>query len=415
MKINSLALKVGQNTLIQAVGKFIAAGLSFISIALLTRYLGVSGYGSFTLVFSYLAFFSLISDFGLQLVTVKELSVTKQNIEKLYGTYFTIKVFLGILSSLLALIFLIFFPYSVELKVGIAVGVTAVFVSGLMGYFNSVFQARVRLDLLTLFDLVSRLSSVVAIIIFVYFKLNFYYIVSTVLIGNLVSFISAGILLKDTIRRNYDFFLARRLLLLSIPVGITSLLSTLYFKIDTIILSLFKSASDVGIYSLSYKLLENIVMFWGFYMAVTYPLLAKFKKEDKNRYSNLFKNSIYLAIVASIIIVILSYILSPLVVEIFGGNQFAESSNVLRILLLSLPLILVNNIFYNFYVIEEFNWVIILGMILSLVVNVVLNVIFIPKYSFIAASYITILSEIVLLGTYVVGMKFINKTKMYGK
>lgn len=415
MKINALVLKVGQNTIIQSIGKFIAAGLSFISIALLTRYLGASGYGNFTLVFSYLAFFSLISDFGLQLVTVKELASTKGKIEKLYGTYFTIKIGLGILSSVLALVFLVFFPYSAELKLGIVVGITAVFISGLMGYFNSIFQARVRLDLLTFFDLVSRLFTVIAIIVFVCLKLNFYFIVSTVLVGNLVSFISAAVLLRDTISKNYDFLLARRLLLLSIPVGVTSLLSTLYFKVDTIILSLFKSSSDVGVYSLSYKLLENLVIFWGFYMAVTYPLLAKFRNEDKKSYTKLFKNSIYIALIASVTIMVISYILSPFVVEIFGGSQFVESSSVFRILLFSLPLIFINNIFYNFYVIEEFNWVIIIGMIASLITNVVLNVIFIPRYSFVAAAYITVLSEVILLGTYLIGLKFVSKIKTYGK
>src|SRR6185312_11347102 len=103
---------------------------------------------------------------------------------------------LGLISSLLALVFLYFFPYSEELKIGISIGVIAVFVSGLMGYFNSIFQARVRLDLLTFFDLLTRAFSLIAIIIFVSLKFNFYFVVSTVLIGNLASFIGAWIILK---------------------------------------------------------------------------------------------------------------------------------------------------------------------------------------------------------------------------
>ncbi|HXS15307.1 MAG TPA: flippase [Candidatus Saccharimonadales bacterium] len=415
MKLNHIALKIGGATLIQSIGKFIAAGLSFISVALLTRYLGTSGYGDFTLIFSYLAFFSLISDFGLQLVTVKELASAKEKIENLYGTYLGIKIALGIISSVLALIILFLFPYSNQLKIGIGIGVVAVFVSGMMGYFNSIFQARVRLDLITLFDLVSRFFSLITIILFISLHLNFYYIVSTVLIGNLVSFLFAAVLLKDTVSNNYDFVLAKRLLFLSVPIGITSLLSTLYFKVDTIILSLLRSATDVGIYSLSYKILENILVFWGFYMAATYPLLARYKSEKNSRYTTLLKSSVILALVSSIPIVIISFIFAPLAIYLFGGSQFVQSIIVLRILLFSLPLLFLNNTFYNFYVIEEFNSVIIVGMTVSFIVNVYLNLIFIPKYSYIGASYVTILSEVILLASYIVGLRFLKKEKTDGK
>lgn len=415
MELDSLVIKIGKNTFIQSIGKFISAGLSFISVALLTRYLGTTGYGNFTLIFSYLTFFSLISDFGLQLVTVKELAGAKEKIKDLYGTYLSIKVILGIIASALALIFTFFFPYSTELKLGICIGVIAVFISGLMGYFNSILQSRVRLDLITFFDVISRLFSVLAIVFFMMLHFNFYYIVSTVLIGNLISFTFAGFLLKDTFTKHIDFILAKRLILLSLPVGITSVLSTLYFKVDIIILSIIKSSADVGIYSLAYKILENILVFWGFYMAVTYPLLANYKLHNHQRYLRLLKNSVLLAVVSSLPIVIISFILAPLAIFLFGGEAFNGSIQVLRILIFSLPFLFLNNTFYSFYVIEEFNIVIIFGMMLSLIANVVLNIIYIPKYGYIGASYITILSELILFVTYVVGFKYLKKEKTDGE
>lgn len=404
-----LVFQIASNTIVQSLGKVVSVGLSFISIALLTRYLGIAGYGNFTLVFSYLAFFSLIADFGLQVVAVKEIAGAKEKIERLYGTYLLLRFCLVLVSSFLALIFLLFFPYSSELKMAIIIGTIAVGVSGMTGYFNTLFQAKIRLDLLTLVDLLGKFGSVLTIVLSVYFKLNFYFIVGSVLFGNIVSFIIGLLLLPHTITTAFDYTFAKRLLLLSIPVGITSLLSTLYFKIDTIILSLLKPSTDVGIYSLAYKILENITLFWFFYVGTVFPLLAKLKAENRTKYKKLFNNSILLAIVISLPIIIISYILSPIVIMFFGGQQFNNSVSALRILLFSLPFLLVNTLFYNFYILEEFNIVVILGMFISLVFNVICNIIFIPHYSYVAASYITVFSEIILLTSYLLGLIFFKK------
>ncbi|HEX7041980.1 MAG TPA: oligosaccharide flippase family protein, partial [Patescibacteria group bacterium] len=283
------------------------------------------------------------------------------------------------------------------------------------GYFNTVFQARVRLDLLTILDLVGRVGSVIGIIASVYLKLNFYYIIGSVLFGNTISFLLGMYLLPETVKTSFDYKFAKRLFLLSLPVGITSLLSTLYFKIDTIILSLYKPASDVGVYSLGYKILDNITLFWLFYVGTIYPILTRFKLENENKYRRLFKNSIILACIVSVPIVVISYFIAPLAINIFGGASFNDAIFALRILVFSLPFIFVNVLFYNFYIIEEFNIVVILGMLITLVINIVLNVVYIPRFSYIAASYITILSEVVLSVVYIIGVLYLKSRRNYEK
>ena len=71
---NSILYKIGFNTLIQFIGKAVSVLLGLATVALLTRYLGLAGYGNFTLVFAYMSFFGVFADFGLQLAIVRELS-----------------------------------------------------------------------------------------------------------------------------------------------------------------------------------------------------------------------------------------------------------------------------------------------------------------------------------------------------
>jgi len=102
---------IGYNTFVQILGKIVSTILGFISVGLLTRYLGQEGFGNYSLVFAYLSIFGIIADWGLQLTMVRELA-RKQNLsEEIYGTYLWLKIFLAIFANLLAIIFLLFFPY----------------------------------------------------------------------------------------------------------------------------------------------------------------------------------------------------------------------------------------------------------------------------------------------------------------
>ncbi len=395
--MDKVFLKIGYNTSIQLAGKILSVLLSVLAVGLVTRYLGASGYGDFTLVFVYMSFFAILSDFGLQLTMVRELSNKSANLEKLYGTYFWLKIGLVILSTVLAFIFLLFFPYSSMLKLGIVIGGIAVGISGLTGYGNTVFQFNIRLDLMTLIDVVTKIFTVALIALFIFLKLNFHAIISTILIGNLLGLLIAIFLLRKNIVFDFDRVLAKKIFLLSLPIGFTSFFSLIYFKLDTIILSVFKNAAEVGIYSLAYKVLENVIVVWGFYMAAVYPILARYKTgNEENKFNKLIEKSFFVATLLSFFIVIIFFSFAPTIINIFAGNDFYQSAISLRILIFTVPLLFINNIFYYKFLLKRNMYPVILGLISSLSINFILNIIYVPRYGYLASSYITVITELFL-------------------
>lgn len=398
MDNRSIFLRIGFNTLVQFGGKIISVLLSFLTVALLTRYLGTAGYGNFTLVFVYMSFFGVFADFGLQLTIVRELAQKNIDTDKIYGTYFWLKFLLVFVSTILALIVLLFFPYSQTLKIGIIVGALAVGIGGLSGYGTAIFQSNIRLDLVTLIDVITKLVTVGLIAAFVFLKLSFYHIVATVLFGNIVGFLVTIVILKKFIRFNfyYDHLLAKKIIQWSFPIGLTSFFSLAYFKLDTIMLSVMRSSAEVGIYSLAYKILENILVLWGFYMASVYPVLSGFS-DDRRRFLGLFKKSIFIAFGSSVFLIFIGFISAPTLINVFGGGGFHASILPFKILLFSVPIFFLDNLFYTLFLIKKKIAIVLYGMTLVLIVNFFLNLIFIPRNGYIAASYITILSELALL------------------
>ena len=399
---------IGYNTFAQLLGKAVSTVLAFVSVGLLTRYLGQEGFGNYSLVFAYLSIFGILADFGLQLTMVRELAKENKKNSAIYGTYLWLKIILVILSTLLAYFFLIFFPYSQFLKIAIVITSFGFALGALNNYGMVIFQANLRLDLLTLVDVATKIATVGLIALFVFLKSGFYSILNTVLIGNLVGSLLIVIILKKFIIFNFqfDFSLAKKIIRKSLPVGLISILAFLYFKIDTLILSIFRNPSEIGIYSLAYKIIENLLVLWGFYMATVYPLLSKFLGEKKDHQAKvLWQKSLVLAVFSGIFVLFAGWILAPLAIRILGGVEFKESILALRILLLGLPLFFLNNLFYHTFLAKEKIVPILLAISTSLVFNLILNLTLIPRWGYLAAAFNTVITEGYLLSFYLIKCK----------
>jgi len=138
MKTRALA----QNTAVQMIGKGIATVLGIGTVAVLTRFLGVEGYGQFTLVMTFLSIFAVLVDFGLTLTTTQMISEKKADEEKLLGNLISLRVISAVLFLALAPVVAIWFPYDEVVKLGIAVGAASYLFGRTSQMLVGVFQKR---------------------------------------------------------------------------------------------------------------------------------------------------------------------------------------------------------------------------------------------------------------------------------
>jgi O-antigen/teichoic acid export membrane protein len=386
--------------------------LSLISLGLLTRYLGAEKYGWFTLVFTYVSFFTTLADIGYNQTIVREFSRDIQKSKEIFGTLFNFKLILIGISIIAALVGLLFVPYQPDLKVAIVIGIVALAISNLSSYGTSILQSQLRLDLVALLDLIVKGITVLFIFFFVRWNLNFYYSIYAILFGNLIGACIEYFFIKDwiVIGPYFDRTLIRRMIKISLPVGITAVLTMLYFKVDTLMLSIIRSPVEVGIYALAYKILDNVIMLWGLIMASIFPLLSRYHgKNDSITYKKLLRNTVKLSIVLSIFILLVGHFFAPFIIRVLGGSKFYSSIAPLKVLLWAVPFLFLDNIFYNVMLSFGKTTYMIIPLLTSLVVTVVLNSLIIPTYGYMGASYVTVITEIITAGTYL--YLFITKFK----
>jgi len=143
----SLTKKVFYNTSAQFIGKILNTILGLVSVAVITRYLGVSGYGDYTTAFAYIMFFSVISDFGFFWVIVRKISIGEQ-IEKVIHNAQTLRLIFAAVVILAALVIAGFLPYSYELKIAVSMVAISILWSGQNSVYLALFQSQLRMDLL---------------------------------------------------------------------------------------------------------------------------------------------------------------------------------------------------------------------------------------------------------------------------
>lgn len=392
--------RISLNLGAQTFSKLISLALGLLNVGLITRYLGGSGYGNFVLAFAYFSFFGVLADFGFHLTMVRDLAAGKRG-NKIYNAFLSLKLIFIIFSLIFAIVILSFFPYSNFVKMGIILGGLGSSIGILNTYGTSIFQAQLRLDLVAILEIITKISTTLFIALFIYLNLGFYFILISVFLGNLCGsiFIYLSIVRTTSLKLALDLKIAKKIISRSFPIFLVSLLSILYFKLDILILSFFRDSKEIGAYGLSYKIIENLLVFWGFFMASLYPLFSKLKNK-KDEQKKLFKNSFLIALSSSFFLVLLLFPLTPYVIRLVAGNDFSQSTFLLKILLVALPFFFINNLYFHFFLSINKIRFITIPIFISLILNLVLNLMTIPSFGATAAAINTCVVEFSLLGAY---------------
>jgi O-antigen/teichoic acid export membrane protein len=248
-------------------------------------------------------------------------------------------------------------------------------------------------------ELIGKVCQVAFVLFAIKKDLGFSWIVAALLVNMLVSFSLVYAWSKKYLRfqMQFDFTYWKHFLKESAPIGVASMITFAYFKMDTILLSVMKSSTEVGIYNAAGKVLENITFFPAMIIGLIFPLLAKEIFKNKERFQDIANKTFKVFLLMVFPLVVGVVFLAEDIIQVIGGGGFAESAAVLRILVFALAFIFFGN-FYNSLLIAgnlQKRLMLILGLVAG--VNVALNLFFIPRFSYLASAYISVLTEFLVV------------------
>ena len=400
-----LARKIAYNVVLNSVFKvFTTVVLSLYSIRLITEYLGPEGFGKYATVLAFFAFFSALVDLGLAQVTAREISKQGADEKYILGRVFSLRLISSATLLLFAPLVLFLFDYERDLKIGIVIAAAAVLFSSTSLLLNGIFQKNLAMDRVAFVEFFGKLLQVILVTLIVRNNWGFLAIASTLLASLSFNAIVAFMLSRSFIRFSpkIDKTFWRSFLLESSPLAATALITFVYFKLDTIILSVLQSNSDVGIYNVAYKIMENLIFFPAMLAGLILPLLSHTLTSNRKLFEEIVDKTfkVFLLIVFPLIMGV--WVLAPEIIAIISGSGFGESVRVLRILVFALGCIFFGHYFTMLLIVSGAQKKLMKALLVAAVVNISLNLLLIPKYSYIAAASVSLLTEllvVILTGT----------------
>jgi len=385
--------KVSLNTFYQLVAKVVTSGTGFIIALLIWNQFGTTTYGDFAKVTAFVSLFYLFVDFGLNPIFLQH---DQSNLH--FKDLFYPRIIGGIGIAILACLIGFFLPYnslthtgfSPVVRMGIVLFSITILTEGLLYTATAVFQREFRYNYFLLASVVGSLLSLFLVSLMILFRLPFSTIFPFLVTGAIVEALLALVLTRQSLSPfSIDGAFVKKLFIRSFPITMMLAFNLIYFRIDLFLLAFFRPSSDVAIYDLSYKFFDFLVALPLFLSNALYPKLLIDVKQNNIARLSLRYVGMFLAI--SLFVVVPVWFLAPLLALI--KPDLLTIVVPLRLLALSLPIFFATNILQWLLIALSKQKFLSIVYILAAIFNIVLNVIFIPRYGYIASAIITGVSE----------------------
>jgi O-antigen/teichoic acid export membrane protein len=178
----------------------------------------------------------------------------------------------------------------------------------------------------------------------------------------------------------------------SLPLFLAAGATTLFVRIDQVMLGRILTDADVGIYAAAVKLFEP----WSFLAAIVcqsmYPVLVKSMARSLPEYETNVKKTFCVLLYAALAAIALTMMFSDLAVRLIFSAQFMDSARVLRVHIIGLVFSFWMNLTVSYEVINGLARYTLYKTVITSVLNIVLNYFLIKRFGVIGASYAVVLS-----------------------
>jgi O-antigen/teichoic acid export membrane protein len=408
---SSARVRVASNTAVQLAGKGVVLAIGVVSLAVLTRYLGPDDYGKYTLALMYMQLFGVLADVGLFTTVVREISKAPERTEELVGNTLALRLILAIAVIALAAAISLVLPYDRQVRIAIVLAGAPLLFGMLTTTYVAILQSRLRMARAVIGDVAGRAASLGLVLLVVGLDLGFYWVLAAAAGGALATLLVTWRVTRPLarIRPLADRAVWRSLLKAAVPLGLALAINALYFRADTLIISLYEPYEQVGLYTLAYRVLELALVVGTVFLNSTFPIVSEAVARDEPRALRAIQASTEVCVVLGAPLVAAGLALAPQIIELAGGEDFTDAATPLRILLAAGALAWVNGVFGYALIARERQASALWLNVSALTFNVGLNFLLVPRYGIVVAAIITVASEVlILLGSYPLMRRYFN-------
>lgn len=392
-----------KNTTIYTIGNMLPKVAGFFLLPLYTRFLSTEEYGIINSLHVLMGLITILFSLGIErsIYRLYYDYQTEENKKKFLGTCFL--TILMVSSIILLLIFAFrsqvqniyksipFFPYYL-------LAILAAYAS-VYSFIPKVFyQLKERAEIFILISIAQFFFSTTFIILFI---IKYNYGAYGYLLGELIGTsvlvpVFIGVMLKIS-KLKIDKNVIKKSLAFSLPM-IPSFISAWILNLsDRIFIERYCNLSDVGIYSLGYKVSGLLLLFSTAFGKAYNPYfyrIANTKKETEAKNLLSKSNLAYIIILASGCFLLSLF--SKEIIDLFFPDEYNGASKYIPIITFGYLFSLSTGLLNLFYYQHKKTKAVMFLVLFSALINVICNFLFVPKYGAYGAAWATLISFVIL-------------------
>ncbi len=196
----------------------------------------------------------------------------------------------------------------------------------------------------------------------------------------------------------WDWDVMRHLWVTAFPLLLNSLLLTVFFRFDAVILRSVAGDYALGLYDAAYKVVSMTQIIPPYVVGALFPLLAHRAVHDRDALAPLVVRAVtVLQWLAWIGVVSVVFLADELIWTLGGTAYLPDAANTLRILIWYLPLSYITGVLQYALLAVQQQKSITVAFAVATVVNITGNLLLIPTYGAFAAAAVTVLTEVALM------------------
>jgi O-antigen/teichoic acid export membrane protein len=399
------ARRLALNTAGPLVARVVDAGFALVYL----RLLGRPAVGDYTFLVVVTTYLDTLIDFGLNALVARDVARGAVSSAAAFRAVNVLR--LGLWLAGLAIVALVYGPLrgvanlSDEAAVAGVVFYLALLPSVIAKTATAVLWAAERLEVTAAVQIVTTVLRTVIGTAALFAGYGFIGLAATSLVVNVITAgllarLSAGARTRPPARAARDSPFPpstigyARWLRQSWPLFLNQLLQGLFFKIDAVLLLPLAGAVAAGAYAAAYRVAEGAGIIQSSFTLALFPRLSRAADDLTGAYRLALRVLLQLAFPLAAGTALLS---EPIVALVGGREYLPDAAIALAILIVYLPLTYVNGLTQYVVIAVERQRILTFAFFAALVFNTAANFIFIPRFGYVAAAWVTVLSEIVLL------------------
>lgn len=394
---------VSKNIFWLSISRVVGLLLLFFAYTQLFRYLGPYGTGQYQFVLSMVTIFGIIIDLGISQYVTKKIAEDHSSAPKYFYNFLAAEVILAALVYGLLVLYVFARGYEPVVREAAMVAGGGLFLYGLTVPFLAVLSGFQELRKVAINNFVASLVNVVIILTAVYFE---HYIVYLALNQGIASAFSLALYYRHVrahipglklrhVFNSFDFALLKKILRAAAPFALLVSFSTIYNRVDIVIITKLLGYTETGLYTTAYKLVDLTNFFPAVVSHSLYPALAALMaKKAFGEVRGVLEKYVRFMVAVALPLGIGGSLLSKQLVLVLtsGDVRFLPSSDVLAILVWAIVILFIYVTANALVTSQLTKWaVIITGA--NVIINIVGNFLLLPHYGIKGAAIMTVCSE----------------------